>query len=254
MGTKARTLVLAALWGLLPASAGCTTARAQEEVADQNDQGEATEGGAAPEGEAARGAEHAGGEAGHHGHFNFANFSDPETKPFVANLVNFAILLAILYFLGRKPLAAFLTSRRREIAEDLEESRRLKEQAEAKHRLYQERLAHLDRELSKLRAEIVAAGEKERDRIVGDAEQTASRMRKDAEFLVEQEFKQLRIDLRRDLAELAVKAAEKVLRERVTPDDQRRLADEYARLADKLLTSSSAQARFTMLPPPGGPS
>ncbi|MCC7537333.1 MAG: hypothetical protein IT379_14015, partial [Deltaproteobacteria bacterium] len=61
---------------------------------------------------------------------------------------------------------------------------------------------------------------------------------------------QLRIDLRHEIVEEAVRTAERVLRERVTADDQRRLADEYARMADKMLAKSAA-ARSTS---PGGAS
>lgn len=221
---------------------------------------------AAPEGEggepAGEGAEH-GAEAaegghggghggGHHGHFNFADhlFGGAETPPFLANIVNFLALCAILYFIARKPLSSYLTERRREIEEGLLESKRIKEQAETKHRDYKERLARLDTELANLKKEIVAAGEKERDRIVADAEKTAARMRRETEFLVEQELKQLRIDLRHEIVEEAVRTAERVLRERVTADDQRRLADEYARMADKLLTKAAA-SRTTS---PGGAS
>jgi F-type H+-transporting ATPase subunit b len=63
-----------------------------------------------------------------------------------------------------------------------------------------------------------------------DAEAKAERMRKDAEFLVEQELKQIRQDLWRDTVEAAVGAAEELLKKRVTPADQERMAEDY--LAD----------------------
>ena len=52
-------------------------------------------------------------------------------------------------------------------------------------------------------------------------------MRKDAEFLVEQEMKQIRQDLWRDTVEVAVTAAEDLLKKRVTPADQERIAEDY---------------------------
>jgi hypothetical protein len=55
-------------------------------------------------------------------------------------------------------------------------------------------------------------------------------MRRDAEFLVEQEVKQIRADLWRGTVEAAVTAAEELLKKRVTPADQERLAEDY--LAD----------------------
>lgn len=207
-------------------------------------------------GDAAQG-EHGGGGGHHDAHFNWAShlfggLGAHDAPPFLASIINFLALCAILYFIARKPLSSFLTERRREIEEGLLESKRIKEQAEAKHRDYQERLARLDSDLAQLKKEIVAAGEKERDRIVADAESTAARMRRETEFLVEQELKQLRIDLRREIVEEAVTTAERVLRERVTDDDQRRLADEYSRMADRMLGKGGSVARTST--PPGRPS
>ena len=74
---------------------------------------------------------------------------------------------------------------------------------------------------------MVKAGEAERDRIVAEAEKKASRLRKDAEFLIAQRFKLLREELSREAVESAVAAAEAVLRDKANPTDQTRLADAY---------------------------
>jgi F-type H+-transporting ATPase subunit b len=76
----------------------------------------------------------------------------------------------------------------------------------------------------------VRAGVAERDRLVREAEAKAERMRKDAEFLVVQEIKQMRQDLLRDAVEVAVATAQELLQQRITFADQERLAEEY--LAD----------------------
>lgn len=252
-----RALRLACFLGVFAFSASPALVSAQDEHAQPVDVGERDQYGEHGEGEHGDGehaeGEHADGEhaegehgaahgGGHHGHFNFAHglFGGEETPPFLANIINFLALCVILWFIARKPLGSFLTERKREIEEGLLESKRIKEQAETKHREYKERLSRLDTELAQLKKEIVAAGEKERDRIVADAEKTAGRMRRETEFLVEQEMKQLRIDLRREIVEESVRTAERVLRERVTADDQRRLADEYARMADKMLAKNVA--------------
>jgi len=74
---------------------------------------------------------------------------------------------------------------------------------------------------------MIDAGVAERDRIIADAQSKAERMRKDAQFLIDQQMKQLRIDLTREAVTAAVDAAEKVLREKASPADQERLAREY---------------------------
>jgi F-type H+-transporting ATPase subunit b len=145
-------------------------------------------------------------------------------------LINFGILAAGYYLLGKKPIAAALRNRRDTIAKDIDEAHKMLGEAEARALTYQAKLEHLEDEVKTARAALVQAGEAERDRIVSDAEAKAERMRKDAEFLVDQELKQIRQDLWKDTVEAAVGAAEELLKKRVTAADQERMAEDY--LAD----------------------
>jgi F-type H+-transporting ATPase subunit b len=145
-------------------------------------------------------------------------------------LINFGILAAGYYLLGKKPIAAALQNRRDTIAKDIEEAKKMLGEAQARAQTYQAKLERLGDEVKTARAALVQAGEAERDRIVSDAEAKAERMRKDADFLVEQELKQIRQDLWKDTVEVAVGAAEELLKKRVTSADQERMAEDY--LAD----------------------
>ncbi len=153
-----------------------------------------------------------------------------DTPPYLAMLINFGILIAGYYYLGKKPIAAALKSRRDNIAREIEEAQKMRKEAEKRARVYQAKLERLEGEMATTREALVRAGEAERERLVQDAEAKAERMRKDAEFIVEQELKQLRVDLQRDTVEAAIAAAEELLKKRVTPADQERLAEDY--LAD----------------------
>jgi len=153
-----------------------------------------------------------------------------ETPPFIAMIVNFGILVAGYYLIGKKPIAAALQNRRSAIAKEIEDAEQMRREAEARAKTYQAKLDRLDEEMRTAREALVRAGEAERDRIVAEAEENAERMRKDAEFLVEQEIKQIRQDLWREAVEGAVAAAEELLKKRVTSADQERLAEDY--LAD----------------------
>jgi F-type H+-transporting ATPase subunit b len=157
---------------------------------------------------------------------NWADFGG-KTPPFIAMLVNFGILVAGYYLLGKKPIAAGLQSRRESIAKDIEEAVRMRQEAEERAKTYQAKLAKLGDEVRAAREALLRAGEAENERIVKEAEAKAARMRKDAEFLVEQELKQIRQDLWRGAVDAAVTAAEEVLKRGVTTADQERLAEEY---------------------------
>lgn len=144
-----------------------------------------------------------------------------------AGVVNFVLLLWILVRLARKPLSSYLVDRRNQIEQDMAEAARLKKEAEARHAEYESRLKALDKEIAALRQEMIDAGVAERDRIIADAQAKAERMRKDAQFLIDQQMKQLRIDLTREAVTAAVAAAEEQLRAQASPQDQERIARDY---------------------------
>jgi len=145
----------------------------------------------------------------------------------IASGVNFVILIGLFVYLFRDSLNKYLKDRKATIERELNEAARLKAEAEAKHKEYSERLAKLDQELEQIKKDMIATGVKERDRIVAEAEQKAARMRREAEFMVEQQLKTLRADLTREAAETAIAAAEQLLTKATTSFDQQRLAQEY---------------------------
>jgi F-type H+-transporting ATPase subunit b len=161
--------------------------------------------------------EHAGGHASH----------GWDTTALAASFVNFFVLIAVFVYLFKDSLKNFLVSRKAEIEKELLEAARLKAEAEVKHKEYSDRLAKLDSELAKMKQDMVEAGKREFDRIIAEAEHKAARMRKEAEFVIEQQAKTLRNEITRESTEGAVAAAAELLLRATTTYDQQRLAQEY---------------------------
>lgn len=208
---------------------------------------------AAPAGHAAPGHEPGGHEGGHEGGhhdpapFNFADiprFTQEKEQaargdkdahgnpivpvtPYAYLLINAAILFGIYYYYGKKPVVDGLQARHDTIAKELIEAAKIKADAEAKAKEYDEKLAHLGTELERIKADIIKAGEADRARIVKEAEEKAERMTKDAQFLLDQELKQLRNDMIAFTADAAIAAAEAVLKSKVSASDHERLSAEY---------------------------
>jgi F0F1-type ATP synthase membrane subunit b/b' len=254
MKSTTRTATLA---GALAAALVLTAAPAAQ--AQHHDLNEAHAPAAAHEGhqdkagidEAEADAKHAGaGTAEHAEHhalapINWFDFSNKEQPPYVAMFLNFVLLVGMYVWLGKKPIREALKARRASVAKEIEEAQRMRQEAEDRAVVYQKKLEHLEEELKETRASLVQAGKGDRDRIIREAEEKATRMEKDAVFLIDQEMKQLRADLTREAVEIAITAAEEILRKRVTPVDQERLAEDYlAELAARTKSSASV--------PPGG--
>jgi F-type H+-transporting ATPase subunit b len=170
---------------------------------------------------------------GAHGELSIsALFKSPE---FLGTLVNFTVLVLLLAWVIRKKGNPALAARRAEVEEELAEAQRLRAEAERRHNEAASRLEKLDKEVAEIRAEMIKAGEAERDRIVAQAEEKAARVRKDTNFLIEQQIKQLRQDLTEHAANAAIAAARELLEERTTNEDHERLAEAYLTRLDEVI-------------------
>ena len=152
-----------------------------------------------------------------------------ELPPLFFALLNFAVLLFVLRRLALPKIRATGERRHQEIRRELEEARRLHREARERLADYEGRLLAIDLEIEALVASIRAEAEAEAARTLRAAEEQAARLRRESEFAVSQELKQLRIELERETVARAIAAAEKLLAERLTDADQRRLAEQFMR-------------------------
>jgi F-type H+-transporting ATPase subunit b len=147
--------------------------------------------------------------------------------PFLASIVNFAILVFLLVKFGAKPLANALTKRKDGIMRDIDDAARMRDAAETRLREYKERLEKIGHEIERVRADFREQGERDRERILREAEERRVLMRKDAEFLLAQELKQARIDLTREAVDAAVRTAADIVSKKLSAADHERFADAF---------------------------
>jgi len=175
---------------------------------------------------AAGGGEHDGGE-GHGGNALW-------------HAVNLLLLVAVLVYVGRKPLREFFTGRRREIEANLQRSAALLAEAESRLGEWNRRMQRLDDEIAEIREGARQRAASERERILADAAAAAERVRRDAAAAIEQETRRARAELRSEATALALDLAGDLLRQRMTAEDRTRLVDEFIQ---KVETSSAGAAR-----------
>lgn len=162
---------------------------------------------------------------------------------FWGSVVNSALLIGLAWYFTRKKIAAAMQERRAAIADQLEEAKQLHEAAEKRHQEYQERLAHLDKELAELKASILRTGESERDRLIKEAEEKAERMRGETRGMIDSRLRQLEKDLHEEAIKMAIGAARAELESKTTADDQTRLAKEYLAAVGELGATLKKEAR-----------
>ncbi|MFN7950326.1 MAG: ATP synthase F0 subunit B [bacterium] len=141
--------------------------------------------------------------------------------------VNFGLLLGLLYWKGRGPMNQFLLERKEKLLADLRAAERLRDEARAKLAEVEGRLAALDGEVQSILEETLRVAEAERERILRGAEETAERIRAQATLMVEQEVRRARLDLAREVTEIAAREAQTMLEGAVQDADQDRMIHEF---------------------------
>jgi F-type H+-transporting ATPase subunit b len=170
-----------------------------------------------------------------HGRLTFDKIINGDHRwEFIGSIVNFAMLVFVIVRMGKKPVSAFLLSRREGIERGISEAAEVKRAAEQAFNTYTERMNSLDAELNKLRKEVAEAAERDRARIVAEANESVARLKSETESLVKRQAEQLEAQIRREVVAAAAEAAEKAARELATPEDQQRLADTFMRELSKL--------------------
>jgi F-type H+-transporting ATPase subunit b len=154
--------------------------------------------------------------------------------PFGAWLINTAILFFFVGKYASRPVSDALKKRKAGIMHGIDEAARMKEDAAARLSGYEDKLEHVDDEIERVKREMVASGEIERERILKEAREKRERVERDAKILIEQELKAARELLLRETVVTAVRSAGEALGKQVTDADHERVAQEYLASLDRI--------------------
>jgi F-type H+-transporting ATPase subunit b len=142
---------------------------------------------------------------------------------------NFVILAGGLGYLIGKNVPGYFRSRTAGIQNDINESTLLREQADAKVREIEQRLASLASEIEALRAEASGILSAEGQRIRQETEHHLERLRQQSEREIESMTRVAREELHAYAARLALDLAEERIRSRMDQPAQSRLMDAFTR-------------------------
>ena len=142
-------------------------------------------------------------------------------------VLNFAILAAIGFFLLKKPVAQFFSSRKKGIEDEINELEQKKEDAQNKLLEYQTKFKNLDQESKEIVENYIQQGEEAKKRIIAEAEAQADKLEEMAKRSIEQEFKTAKARLQKEIAAKAIEKASEVIKASISADDQEKLVDQY---------------------------
>jgi len=145
-----------------------------------------------------------------------------------AKLLNFGLLVGILAYFLRSPIAAHLASRSSQIREDLVTAAEMRAAATAQLAEIDKRMQALPAELEALKRQGAEDVKAEQARIAHTAAEERTRLLEQTRREIDMRMRIARRELTEHAAALAVGVAEGRIRRSITPDDQIRLVDRYA--------------------------
>jgi len=145
----------------------------------------------------------------------------------VFKFLNFAVLVGLLIKFGGKPLKDYLQNRHNTIKTKIDEANKAVEEAEALKAQYERKLSQLDNEIEAFKKVVIEEAQKEKQKIIDEATEFASRIREQARIAYEQEMKDAMNTIKEEIARLTMERAEKLIAEKLTKEDHNTMVGDF---------------------------
>ena len=143
----------------------------------------------------------------------------------LAQIINFGILLGLLYLVAYKPIMRMLDERSRRVKESMEQTDLIKQQAERAEEEVKKQIEAAGKEGMEIIARAMHTGEEMRQKAQQEAKQDAESLVVRARVEIQRERDGAIDELRREFADLTIMAAEKVIEKSLDKQTHRQLID-----------------------------
>ena len=145
---------------------------------------------------------------------------------FAFQLLNFAIVALILWFLILKPLTKTLSERQKRIEESLDNAEKVEKNLKESEKKYQEKVDEAKVEANRIVEKASLAAEKTGVTLKEKAKQEIEQLVKQAKKNIEIEKQEMIEGLKKETVDLVVLALEKVLSEKIDEKGDKKLVEE----------------------------
>lgn len=139
--------------------------------------------------------------------------------------VNIIILLALLYWLLKKPVSRFLSDGIESVVSKFEKAKKEKEEALKILKEAERKSEEVKGEAEKILSYSREVAEREKEQIIAEARETAERIVKMADEEIEKELYKAKEELKKFAAQKAVEIAEAKLKGSITPEVNKKLIE-----------------------------
>lgn len=168
-------------------------------------------------------------DGGHGGHDSLRLYD------LIYRIVNFALLILVLFIVVKKTkLGGFFSTRREDIKKNLDDLKRKKEEADARYVELEKRLRDYEEKKKEIIAQFEAEGAAEKERIITAAKQRAAQIMAQADLTIEREIQAARDRLMQAVIEVAAQKAQDIILNEIKDKDQDQLVNEFIENVEKL--------------------
>ncbi len=157
-----------------------------------------------------------------------------EIQQILTQAVGFLVLLFILKKIAWKPLLSLLDERREKISSEFRNIESTKSELSRLEQDYKARLAEIDAQARLKIQEAITEGQRIAVDVQEKAREEAKNILNKAKDNIELEIAKARVELRNQVASLAIKVAEKVIKEELSEERHKRLVTEFIDEAGQL--------------------
>ena len=147
-------------------------------------------------------------------------------KSLIIQAFNFLLLLFLLSKLLYRPLMAKMDERSQAIQRSLDEAQAARAQAQKEREEHAAKIQASHAEAQQIRAEALKDAADEQRRLVEAAKAEAGRLVTSARQEMDQDVRRARQELRQEVADLAIAAAERLIKKSLNDADHRRIVDD----------------------------
>jgi F-type H+-transporting ATPase subunit b len=150
----------------------------------------------------------------------------------ITQIINFILILLVLRALAYKPVLQMLETRKRRIQESLEYAEKVKADAAVQQKQYEQQIEQVRREAAQARESASQVAEQERARILTQAHDEARQIVEQARGQLDYERKQMLAELREQVVNLSLLAAQRVLGQSLDEARSRQLVSDFLATTD----------------------
>lgn len=156
------------------------------------------------------------------------------TSQIFAQIVSFLVLLAIMRIFVWKKFLKLLDDRKEHVASELVKADAARAAVQTMKAEYEAKVESMDAVARARIEEAVAEGERIAAEIIDKARLEAEKASMESREMLNSEIKKAREDIKKEIVDIAIGAAEKVIEEKITDKEDRRIAEDFVNRAGAL--------------------